>query len=381
MWMQQRPNDSPRHETSLAPAEWGIWRVCRVGLLSVCCALCLGLMLRVVRGSPTGLMEPSLSALDTMQLEGPVVRDRGVAGHRTGMRSPVSLALTLAAERRESRREGVHAAVASLGGLPFVPFTAKQGEYLGSVRLGLWPAEQRAVGNPRYANPAGFFVVTPELRSQPVSPSFTVGEFAMREGTRGPRGESYVVLQPELLEKLEATLAELRAAGVPARKFRILSGFRAPHYNSGVEGAAVASRHQYGDAADLIVDDDGDGRMDDLNGDGKVDRADIYLVADAFERVERRNPALVGGLGLYDATGPSGPFLHVDVRGDAARWGSAARGGSRSEPPPIWSSAPARATTASADVRRAVSRPGCSADAASAVLCATRAELAGSGGQ
>lgn len=373
MWTQQPSSDSAERASSPDPSEWGIWRVCRAGLLAICGALSLGLMLRVVRGAPTAPLDPSIAALDTMQLEGPIIRDRA-----DRPRSPVALALTLAAERRADRNEGARRSV-SLGGLPFVPFAAKQGEYMGSVRLGAWPAERRSVGNPRYANPLGFFVVTPELRGQQISTHFTIGQFAMREGALGPRGESYVVLQPELLEKLEATLAELRNAGVPARNFRILSGFRAPHYNSGVEGAAPASRHQYGDAADLIVDDNGDGRMDDLNGDGRVDRADIYLLADAFERVERRSPMLVGGLGLYDATGPSGPFVHVDVRGDPARWGTAARGGSRSEPAPIWSSAPPSATARAASTR-GVSRPGCSADAASAILCATRADLAGSGG-
>lgn len=356
-------------------SDWNFWRVCRVVLLSLVCAVGLGLAVRIVHGSPTALVEPTLAAADTMGLEGPISREEVLRPRAP--RSPGALALSLAAERR-TPATAAPAAVA-LGGLPFIPFHAKRGEYVGAVRMGTWPAEQRWTSNARYANPAGFFVVTPDLRGQSVSPHFTIGEFAMRDGARGPAGETYVVLQPELLEKLELTLAELAASGVRARDFRILSGFRAPHYNSGVEGAAPSSRHQYGDAADLIVDDDGDGRMDDLNGDGRVDRADIYLVADAFERVERHARGLVGGLGLYDATGPSGPFLHVDVRGSAARWGSASRGGGATEPaPPVWGATlrSATASTAGAAAPRGVSRPGCNADAASAVLCATRSELA-----
>ena len=37
--------------------------------------------------------------------------------------------------------------------------------------------------------------------------------------------------------------------------------------------------------------------------------------------IERQYPELVGGLGVYRATRARGPFIHVDVRGDRARWG------------------------------------------------------------
>ncbi|MHB1222852.1 MAG: hypothetical protein ACYC2G_02215 [Gemmatimonadaceae bacterium] len=360
-------------------SDWNFWRVCRALLLSLVCAVGLGLAMRVVHGSPTGLVEPTLADVDTMGLEGPIAREEVLRPRAP--RSPAALTLTLAANRHDATAGAIAAPAAiTLGGLPFLPFQAKRGEYVGAVRMGFWPAERRWTSSTRYANPAGFLVVTPALRGHAVSPHFTVGEFAMHAGARGPDGETYVVLQPALPEKLELTLAELAAAGVRARDFRILSGFRAPHYNGGVEGAAPSSRHQYGDAADLIVDDDGDGRMDDLNGDGRVTRADIYLVADAFERVERRHRALVGGLGLYDATGPSGPFLHVDVRGSAARWGSASRGGGRAEPAPVWSRLRVATASAGASSAGAVRRPGCSANAASAVLCATREELADRGG-
>jgi uncharacterized protein YcbK (DUF882 family) len=104
----------------------------------------------------------------------------------------------------------------------------------------------------------------------------------------------------------------------------VLSGFRAPYYNErGVgEGMARASRHQYGDAADILIDADGDGRMDDLNHDGTLDLRDIRPITDAIVRVERRYPQLLGGLGTYAALGPRGPFAHVDVRGTSARWES-----------------------------------------------------------
>jgi hypothetical protein len=76
----------------------------------------------------------------------------------------------------------------------------------------------------------------------------------------------------------------------------------------------------YGDAADVFVDNDGDGRTDDLDGDGRVTIADAQVMARAAERVELEHPRLVGGIGVYSATASHGPFMHVDTRGYRARW-------------------------------------------------------------
>jgi hypothetical protein len=76
----------------------------------------------------------------------------------------------------------------------------------------------------------------------------------------------------------------------------------------------------YGDAADVFADNDRDGWTDDVNRDGKVDVKDSEVVARAAERVEADNPALVGGIGIYQACCGHGPFTHVDVRGRRARW-------------------------------------------------------------
>ena len=76
----------------------------------------------------------------------------------------------------------------------------------------------------------------------------------------------------------------------------------------------------YGDASDIYVDGNGDGRMDDLNGDGKVTVADAKYLAAIADQVEGRHPELTGGIGIYRATGAHGPFVHVDTRGFVARW-------------------------------------------------------------
>jgi hypothetical protein len=200
------------------------------------------------------------------------------------------------------------------------PFGEKKGAVLNGYRLGHWPAERWMMAS-NYLNPDGFVEVWPSTVGLQLTPHFRLGDFVTHDQERvWPK---YVVLRETLLDKLELVLEDLESHGVRARRVVVLSGFRAPAHNERVirEGAARASRHQYGDAADLIIDDDGDGRMDDLNHDGTIDLDDTQVILRAVERVEARWPDLVGGLGLYHAMGPSGPFAHIDVRGTKARWG------------------------------------------------------------
>jgi hypothetical protein len=71
------------------------------------------------------------------------------------------------------------------------------------------------------------------------------------------------------------------------------------------------------------VDDDGDGTMDDLNGDGKSNLDDARALGRVIEELSDKSwyQPFEGGLGLYRATRAHGPFVHVDVRGYPARWG------------------------------------------------------------
>jgi hypothetical protein len=199
------------------------------------------------------------------------------------------------------------------------PFGEKRGEVLQGYRLGRWPSEQWMVGR-KYFNPDGFIEVTPANAGLRLSDHFVLAEFLTHD--QRAVWPKYVVLQEPLIDKLELVLADLAAHGVATDRVRVLSGFRAPYYNSALvaEGAARASRHQYGDAADIIIDANGDGRMDDLNHDGRLDLDDTQVILRSVERVEQAYPALVGGLGLYHAMGTSGPFAHIDVRGTSARW-------------------------------------------------------------
>jgi uncharacterized protein YcbK (DUF882 family) len=199
------------------------------------------------------------------------------------------------------------------------PWRDKLGSFINTYNVGWWPGERRAMPS-NYDNPVGFIEVTKETANLRLSEHFTLSSFITRDQPNvWPK---YVVLREELIDKLELVLATLEAQGIPTKNVVVLSGFRTPQYNAraSFEGAAYASRHQYGDAADVIIDSDGNGRMDDLNRDGVVDFHDTDVINRAVERVEQRYPELVGGLGLYRAMGPSGPFAHIDVRGTRARW-------------------------------------------------------------
>jgi uncharacterized protein YcbK (DUF882 family) len=210
------------------------------------------------------------------------------------------------------------------GGQPFHlfiqrPFGQKRGEMLGPYRLGRWPAEKWMMAE-NYLNPDGFVEVEPENADTPLSAHFRLRDFLTHDQQQAwPR---YVALEERLIDKLELVLRELRDRGIDEGRVVVLSGFRAPYYNDLRidEGAARASRHQFGDAADLIIDANGDGRMDDLNGDRRSDMRDLDVIGSAVAAVEKRYPELIGGLGTYAAMGPSGPFAHIDVRGTSARW-------------------------------------------------------------
>src|SRR5205823_12469800 len=54
----------------------------------------------------------------------------------------------------------------------------------------------------------------------------------------------------------------------------------------------ILSRHMYGDASDTFIDNEGNGLMDDLNGDHRVDARDAEVIQAAVDRVERKNPSL-----------------------------------------------------------------------------------------
>jgi hypothetical protein len=225
------------------------------------------------------------------------------------------------------RTPGVHIAPDSGSGLSLAlitmrDFAEKLGGKIGAYRIGFWPGERRKLPSAAYENPEGFIEVTPENADTYVSEHFRLRDFLTHD--QQDVWPKYLVLRAPLVDKLELVISQLEARGTPVRHMSVMSGFRTPQYNArGGErgGRSRVSRHMYGDAADVFVDNDGDGRMDDLNRDGRIDSRDARVILDAVERVERIHGDLVGGVGVYRATRSHGPFAHVDVRGSRARWG------------------------------------------------------------
>ena len=201
------------------------------------------------------------------------------------------------------------------------PFSDKVKGRVGSYLMGYWPFERRTVRSTAYATLDGFIEVTPENQNTPVSEHFRLRDFLTKD--QRDVWPKYLVLDTKLVDKLELVIADLAGRGYDVRHLSVMSGFRTPQYNRrGVgRGRADASRHQYGDAADVFVDNDRNGRMDDLNRDGRIDTRDARILLGAVDRVEARHPELIGGAGVYGATRAHGPFTHIDARGSRARWG------------------------------------------------------------
>ncbi len=213
-------------------------------------------------------------------------------------------------------------AIEDLNVITLVPLAKKRAGKIGLYYLGSWPFE--GGGKPRspeYATPSGFIEVTAENQNTYVSEHFRLRDFLTKDQPNvWPK---YLPLNPKLVDKLELTIAELKRRGLDVKHVSVMSGFRTPRYNHGsgnTAGRANLSRHMYGDAADVFVDNDSNGTMDDLNRDGRVTARDAEVLMQAVEQIEKSHPSLTGGIGVYPACCGHGPFVHVDVRGFRARW-------------------------------------------------------------
>ena len=169
-------------------------------------------------------------------------------------------------------------------------------------------------GLPAYEMPGGFIEVEPELEETWVSPHFQLRQFLCKQAGGYPK---YMALSSRLLLKLEMLLERFNDRGIAASTFAILSGYRTPHYNRSIGNSTKYTRHAYGDAADIYIDEDGDGQMDDLDGDGAVTRSDarlLFSIVDGMVDESWYRP-FMGGMGLYGPAPHRGPFIHVDTRG------------------------------------------------------------------
>lgn len=192
------------------------------------------------------------------------------------------------------------------------PFQDKSGAMLNGYRIGTYQAERLRARRDR-ERPEGFLEVYPQYLDIPVSGHLRLHHFVTHDD-QASVWPKYVALNPRLLDKLELVLAELeRMQGFVQQPIEldVNSGFRTPAHNRMVRRAASDSRHQYGDAADLVID---------ANGNGRIDRNDHRLVAAAVETVEARHPDLAGGMGIYTSPLYPTPYVHIDARGTRVRW-------------------------------------------------------------
>jgi hypothetical protein len=201
------------------------------------------------------------------------------------------------------------------------PATEERSGRLGLYYIGNWPAARKGQRGVSYDPPTGFIEVTQQNQNTQLSEHFKLKDFLPHDQQNvWPK---YIVVDLKMIDKDELVLADLKEHGINPAGVRVLSGFRTPQYNAGggdPRGRAALSRHMYGDANDIFIDNDGNGQMDDLNHDGRVNIADAKVIQDAVNRVERAHPSLIGGCGIYSGTSAHGPFTHIDTRGYSARW-------------------------------------------------------------
>ena len=192
-----------------------------------------------------------------------------------------------------------------------VPFAEKSAGILNGYHIGTYLAER--LGG-RHEEPQGFLEVQPQDIGLNVSRHFHLGDFITHDA-QADVWPKYVALNPRLLDKLELVVAEVaKIRGISPDSISALdvhSGFRTPAHNAQVRRAARDSRHQYGDAADIVIDADGDGRLT---------PSDSKIIASAVDSVEESHPDLIGGLGVYTSNRYRTPYVHIDTRGHRSRW-------------------------------------------------------------
>jgi hypothetical protein len=187
-----------------------------------------------------------------------------------------------------------------------------------------------------YTVPRFFALLTPETVKLALGEDFDLGQLVAFRDYHGPDGKkvytterhtNVLALRPELIQKLIKLRERLRQKGVKVTKFWITSGFRTPDYNRSIGGAAY-SRHCYGDAVDLCIDENNNKHMDDLNGDGKFDRKDGLVIANACRELEAEGAVIPGGIGVYEWEGEDSvrSHVHIDCRGYVSRWGQIGSG-------------------------------------------------------
>ena len=237
-----------------------------------------------------------------LEAESGSVQPRGASAWRwRAPQTPGELTTIRVADARKGREIDVNVFV-------LVPISEVKNGVLKGYRIGAYPEKTR---------PEGFVEVTPGNVRTKLSPHFELRQFLCKQAGGFPK---YVVLSEALILKLERIVEALDRAGRDVDTLEVMSGYRTPYYNQSI-GNVRDSQHTAGTAADIFVDEQADGRMDDLDRDGAVTRDDAVWLFKLVDGMDRMPGAFFrGGLGDYGSTAAHGPFVHVDVRGRLARW-------------------------------------------------------------
>ena len=207
--------------------------------------------------------------------------------------------------------------IADFSAFVMVSSTRVQRGSLNGYQIGLYP-DTPLKGNPIYIPPKGFIEVTRANEDTKVSPGFRIKEFLTKQKSGYPK---YLVLDERLVFLLEAIGRHLEPRGWDSEDIFVMSGYRTPYYNKQLDDTKY-SLHQWGRAADIFLDKDNNGKMDDFNKDGVISKDDAVALAGFLEGLAKRTElsAFIGGMGIYGSTSAHGPFVHVDTRPWRARW-------------------------------------------------------------
>ncbi len=196
------------------------------------------------------------------------------------------------------------------------PMSSMQEGYIEGYRIDKYPTDTYK-NMPKYLAPHGFVRVTEENVNMKVSPHFTLRQFLCKQKSGYPK---FVVMQSTTLLMLEDLLDEVNNNGFDIDTFGFISGYRTPYYNRSI-GNVKYSRHVFGDANDIFIDADKNGRMDDLNKDGKLTVDDVQILYNITSKFQDNSEGkYTGGVGKYRPKSHHGGFVHVDNRGYRARW-------------------------------------------------------------
>jgi hypothetical protein len=164
--------------------------------------------------------------------------------------------------------------------------------------------------------PRGFIEANGSNLNTWLSPHFRLKEFVCHQPANFPK---YLALREGVIRKLEYLILRVQRQGIRCPGLCLISGYRTPYFNA-CNGNVENSVHTYGGAADVYIDADNDGAMDDLNRDGRRDVKDAILLYNIADQLEKEMPEFRGGDGYYTGNGAHGAFIHTDIRGERSRW-------------------------------------------------------------